>query len=69
MDENAATIVFDQVGCARCGGDGHDQIEFHKLTHPMELDDGMRGTHWAPCPTNGEPIFLFFFDTRTAEEE
>lgn len=38
--------------CARCQKD-HDKLEFEKLAHPIrDL------THWAPCPTNGQPILL-----------
>lgn len=67
MEEDAKTITFDQEGCARCGGDGHPGITFTRLTHPSEPCPGMRGTHWAPCPTNGEPIILFFFDKPEGE--
>lgn len=66
MNEHDQKITFDQIGCARCGGSGHPEITFVKLTHAMELDDGSRGTHWAPCPTNGEPIILFFVDKAEA---
>jgi hypothetical protein len=33
-------------------------MTFMPLAHPVELDDGTAFTHWAPCPTNGEPILL-----------
>ena len=40
------------VGCARCG-QTHRDLSFHKLARPCgDL------THWAPCPTNGEPILM-----------
>jgi hypothetical protein len=51
-------ISFDQVGCARCDEVGHEGMVFTKLTHPFEPTEGDVWTHWAPCPTNGEPILL-----------
>lgn len=50
-------------GCARCHGHGHDDLTFQPLTHPVEYEDEMYGptivgTHWAICPTTGEPILL-----------
>jgi hypothetical protein len=51
-------ITIDQAGCARCHGDGHKQITFKRLTHPLVEEGGLQLTHWAPCPTNGEPILL-----------
>lgn len=51
-------ITLDQVGCARCGSDGHPDITYTPLTFPIALADGNLATHWAPCPTNGEPILL-----------
>lgn len=44
------------IGCARCDGDGHDDLTFQHLTYPIEIDHGTLMTHWCPCPTNGEPI-------------
>lgn len=41
-------------GCARCGKN-HRAVTFRKLTRPM--DDC---SHWGSCPTNGQPIMLFF---------
>jgi hypothetical protein len=49
-------VTQDQVGCARCYADGHPGITYRPLTFPIRLADGWKGTHWAPCPTNGEPI-------------
>ena len=47
------------IHCARCGGD-HSNVEAAPLTRPVvELRDNVEEvlyTHWAPCPTNGEPI-------------
>lgn len=59
------------TSCARCGQD-HAEIVFKQLTHPVQLfeDSRVRNaaffrtpsaqmyTHWAPCPTNGEPILM-----------
>lgn len=58
------------TACARCGQD-HEVI-FKKLTHPIQIFEDTRVrnaaffrnpsarlyTHWAPCPTNGEPILM-----------
>lgn len=41
--------------CARCGGD-HDNVQWEQLQRPIVDDDGTAWTHWAPCPTNGQPI-------------
>lgn len=58
-----------QVGCARCGADEHFDLLFEPLTFPMvDLVDGMTGTHWCPCPVNGEPIILFVGPAPEADE-
>lgn len=50
-------LVQDIVGCARCHGDGHEGLTFKRLTHPVADPDGRPiATHWATCPTTGEPI-------------
>lgn len=52
-------LIKTIVGCARCYGDGHTDLFFRELTHPVQIGDGLGSlTHWAPCPTNGEPILL-----------
>ncbi len=45
-------------GCARCGG--VHEVDFKRLTNPIEAvdHDEVVYTHWAPCPTNGEPILM-----------
>lgn len=40
------------LNCARCG-ETHHGIKWRMLTRPCGDD-----THWAPCPTNGEPILM-----------
>lgn len=55
--------VPHQVGCARCEGDGHDDLTFRRLTHPVVVQGPpvcgeVELTHWCPCPTNGEPILM-----------
>lgn len=49
--------VVSITGCARCDGEGHEDLVFRLLTHPLAL-----GGHvlewWAPCPVNGEPILM-----------
>lgn len=64
LREAAAALVIKtpaesvNVGsCARCGDD-HPGLDFEKLIQPIRegADDEM--THWAPCPTNGQPILM-----------
>lgn len=43
-------------GCARCGGE--HEVEFKELAQPHVDTGGAKWTHWAPCPTNGEPILM-----------
>lgn len=45
--------------CSRCGFD-HDNVPLLKLTNPFAPPEamGLEWTHWAPCPTNGEPILI-----------
>lgn len=49
--KNAIIVKFVD-GCARCGED-HSYINFKPLT--FACGDY---THWAPCPTNGEPLLM-----------
>jgi len=51
-------IIKDLIGCARCHGEGHPGLQFRQFTHNAETPRGIVFTHWAPCPTNGEPILL-----------
>jgi len=53
-------------GCARCDGDGHEDVLWQPLTFPIEDTDGTSWTHWAPCPTNGEPILMRTFEVPDA---
>lgn len=48
-------VTVDVKRCARCGKD-HKQLSFTSLTSLIRR--GSRYTHWAPCPTNGEPILM-----------
>lgn len=45
--------------CARCGDD-HDDVEPKLMAQPFAPPeaDGLAWTHWAPCPTNGDPILF-----------
>jgi hypothetical protein len=52
------SMVIDLMGCARCRGHGHSQLLFLKLGHPVVENDGTLLTHWALCPTTGEPILM-----------
>lgn len=55
----AEPITTDVGSCARCGKD-HTAVTFQPFARPIRKDgDGpVRYTHWAPCPSNGEPILL-----------
>lgn len=55
-------------GCARCTKD-HECLTFKTLIRPMVdlaviIDDHPRviATHWAACPTNGDPIMMRYKD-------
>ncbi len=45
------------INCARCG-ENHINITAKPLSQPVFLNDEVLYTHWAPCPTNGEPILV-----------
>ncbi len=53
MPQRAPVRVHGIRNCARCGGE-HAVLEFGELSRPTSHGH----THWAPCPTNGEPILL-----------
>lgn len=50
-------MITTVEGCARCGLT-HEELEFDLLERPIWEHDGRDYTHWAPCPTNGQPILL-----------
>jgi hypothetical protein len=50
--------VGNQSGCARCGADEHLRLTYLPFTHFIDMGDSFVATHWAHCPTNGEPILL-----------
>lgn len=43
--------------CARCGCE-HGPLTFRLLGAPMSRKGVVTHTHWAPCPTTGEPILM-----------
>lgn len=55
--------IRDVSNCARCGG-YHKELEAKQLTKPFapEAATPITWTHWATCPTNGEPIMIVGFD-------
>ncbi len=61
MTDLTEKITMTIVGCARCRGDGHENLEFVPLTWPVEILD-VKLTHWTSCPTNGEPILMTIQD-------
>lgn len=50
-------ITFTFEGCARCHGEGHQDLLFQKFLHPIEVG-AYTFTHWAICPVTNEPILL-----------
>jgi hypothetical protein len=63
---SSAAMAFPVRGCARCGED-HDEVCFRPLRFPVSIGD-VSLTHWAPCPSIGEPILLRIV-TLPAEEQ
>lgn len=49
---------FTIKGCARCRGEGHKALIFREFKYPAGQDSGPPLTHWALCPTTGEPILM-----------
>jgi hypothetical protein len=63
------TVTTTVKKCARCHGN-HQDLAFHKLTHPMVVDfeiDGFEGKrtyhYWAMCPEKNEPILMEVSET------
>lgn len=53
--------------CARCG-ETHADLPFKPLARPVYDDrDGELYTHWAPCPTNGDPIMMLVMPSTDEE--
>lgn len=66
-NELDGSLVFSDVNnCARCGG-SHVGLAFWRLTNPVRDGAEVALTHYGNCPSNGEPILLFFTDEREAE--
>lgn len=55
-DQDSKIEVSGIESCARCGGNHEQSVWFFKFTYPIQDSDGTMWTHWAVCPTNGEPI-------------
>lgn len=59
------TITIQKIGnCARCDGT-HENLVATRLTRPVledEPSEFVLYTHWAPCPTNGEPILVLKYN-------
>jgi len=54
-------------GCNRCARD-HAELPFLLLQRPMMDRDGVCWTHWATCPTTGEPILMFIVNNEEDDE-
>lgn len=55
IDEQFTTDLLR--GCARCHKD-HENMVWRPLQYPIEDPDGTHWTHWAPCPTNDQPVLM-----------
>jgi hypothetical protein len=55
VDRTRATRRINLRRCDRCGL-AHEQVNFLAFS----LRDIGRWTHWAFCPTNGEPVLMHF---------
>ena len=53
MSDAAEFVTIDLERCARCGGK-HLRLSFKPFLNPP--DPCM--THYALCPTNGEPVMM-----------
>lgn len=50
------SFLQDVRSCSRCGGD-HDSLRFARFKN---LPSFLVVSHWAMCPTTGEPVLLWF---------
>lgn len=50
-------MVDDLKSCARCGGN-HDSLEFKEFKIPIKDSDKETWTHWATCPSTGDPVLM-----------
>ena len=67
MTAMARVITTAVRSCARCGGN-HEPRDYQPLQRPMEPVEGEVGptwTHWALCPTTGEPVLMTVADPGT----
>jgi hypothetical protein len=67
----AESFVESVVGCARCRGEGHEDLTWLPFTRPFQVIikvDGLpcayTATHWAMCPTLNEPIMWGTIDVQ-----
>lgn len=63
LPQKGESFVTSLGNCARCG-EKHVELRFKPLTHPAD-----EWTHWALCPTNGEPIMLRISEPDTTQRE
>jgi len=62
----ADAMTCDVVACSRCGGD-HRAVRFEPMARPFAPAEAapIVWSHWAPCPTNGQPIMWAMKTTET----
>lgn len=63
-------FITSTHGCSRCHGDGHENLVWKPFVHPIEFEDkiGFVATHWANCPTTGDPIMMGGYDKEEEDE-
>lgn len=54
------------IGCARCGED--HALRFTEFARPLETPGGVVFTHWAACPSTGDPILMRFARSYGADQ-
>lgn len=58
IDVSKDKFYMDIENCVRCG-ENHKNVKFLKFTRPHHEDEtNTTTTHYAYCPSNGEPIQL-----------
>lgn len=59
MSASDTLHITEIVGCARCDGN-HEHLAARAMARPFAPAEagGLVWTHWASCPTNGDPVLV-----------